>query len=139
MNARYPRETTALCYCGADMIWLAEYLRTAVSEQVRLRMMSPPDFRSWLYDADILEPPMLTREDAGELSALLKDEPVGGAVRLRLEKYKNGGARLGIYEILEQDGMPVVRVRAGRREIKELYTAEALDSMLMQCFQKGTL
>ena len=147
LKTRYPRPAVVLLYGGGETLWLCEYVQTPLSERVRLRQLPAENLEAWLYDADILEPPFLTREDARELSALREKsgEPGEGAdetgtesgdVRLCLEKYQNGGALLGVYEALE-GGFPLLRIREeGRQEITELYTVEALRSMLERCFRK---
>lgn len=138
LKSRYPRPAVALCYGGGDTLWLCEHIRTQISEQVRLRQLLWENLEAWLYDAGILDPPFLTREDARELSALREEigETPSDTVRLSMEKYRNGGALLGVYEALDGGGLPLLRIRENQEETSELYTVEALRSMLERCFRK---
>ena len=142
LTARFPYERTAICYAGGGIIWIAETVRTAVRQEVRLRRMERREWRDWLFDAGMLETPLLSRADGAEFTALLAADggiPERGTVRLRLEKYQNGGNALGVYEILDGVGARSVRIREGERETAELYTAEALESLLDRALQKGQL
>ena len=136
LTARYPMESEALCYGGGETLWLCETVRTALSEQVRLRQFPRERLQEWLYDTGILDPPFLTAEDTRELSELTREEPSGDTVRLRLEKYENGGKLLGVYEVLSGNGLPLVRVREDERDTAELYTVETLRDMLARCFRQ---
>lgn len=133
-----PRPATALCYADGEALWLCEHIRTQVSERVRVRQLPAEHLERWLYEADILEPPFLTDADARELSALREElGPDGpGTVRLRLECRRNGGAPLGVYEVLDGNGLALLRSREGAAEKIELYTLEALRAMLARCFRK---
>lgn len=145
LTARRPEESAAVCYSGnGGIIWLLESISMSASWETRLRRMERRRFETWLFDAGILEPPLLTRTDAQELSALMGYEDEKDAsrlsdaqIRLRLEKYENGGLLTGAYEILEETGVSVARIREGRGERTEIYTKEALREILDRAFRKG--
>lgn len=134
LTARYLRSSASLCYGGGDTLWLCESVSTAISEQIRLRQFRRENLEAWLYDAGILDPPFLSLEDVRELPEVAAQKTSGDFVRLRLEKYKNGGELLGVYEALSGSGLPSLRLREGDEESAELYTKEGLRNMLARCF-----
>lgn len=138
LTMRHPRESTALCYCDTETVWVCEYLRTAISVQVRLSRILLEKLETWLFEAEILPPPVLTDADADEWLRTWSGETNPDSLRLRLEQYRNGGELLGVYEVLCGDGVPLIRLRQGGQMSVSLYTVEALRLMLARCFRKDS-
>lgn len=138
LTMRRPRESAALCYCDGETVWVCEYLRTALSVQARLSRLPVEELETWLFETEILSPPVLTDADAEEWPRIWSGEMNPDSLRLRLERYRNGGELLGIYEVLSGDGVPLIRSRQGGHISVSLYTVEALRTMLAHCFRKDT-
>ena len=142
LTSLYPRTGTAVCYADGGQLWIAEILRTVLSEQIRLRGLRREELETWLQDSGRMEPPFLTREDTEELSVLTEKTPFRiskDAVWMRLEKYRNRGQLLGVYEFAYCDGLPVISVREGKKAETELYTVEAREEILERCFGKDCI
>lgn len=131
-----PAGRAAVCYLGKDALWLLESVDDLLTRRYRLRQVERGAIRSWLEDAELLDPPVLCDADAAELGLLLADmlnEPSGELV-FRLERHINGGPLLCAYELLEgRSGRIVVR-QDDQSRTAGLYTEEALSQMLIECF-----
>lgn len=127
------RDRAALCYAGGGTLWVCEHVRAA---RVRLSRVPYESFEAWLFETELLPPPMLTAEDARELSLLRDDRAASGVVRLHMEKRRNGGGTLGVYELLDGEAFPCLRSVEGGAETAEPYTREALRTLLARCFGK---
>lgn len=138
LTMRRPRESAALCYCDGETAWVCEYLRTALSVQVRLSRIPVEGLEKWLFETEILSPPVLTDADADEWLRTWSGETNPDSLCLRLEQYRNGGALLGTYEVLSGDGLPLIRSRQGGQISVSLYTVEALCAVLARCFRKDS-
>ena len=138
LTMRHLRERAALCYCDGETVWVCEYLRTALSTRTRLSRIPVENMETWLFETEILPPPVLTDADAGECLRTWSGETNPDSLRLRLERYRNGGELLGTYEVLSGDGLPLIRSRQGGQTSVSLYTVEALRAMLAHCFRKDS-
>jgi len=131
--AIHARDRAALCYADGETLWVCEHVRAA---RVRLSRVPYGSLEAWLFETELLEPPILTAEDARELSLLRDERTAPGAVRLRMEKRRNGGDTLGVYELLDGEAFPCLRSVEGGAETTEPYTREALRTLLARCFGK---
>ena len=127
------RDRAALCYVGGATLWVCEHVRAA---RVRLSRIPYENLEAWLFETGLLEPPMLTAEDARELSLLRDEDGAPGEARLRMEKRRNGGGTLGVYELLDGEAFPCLHIAEGGTETVEPYTREALRTLLARCFGK---
>lgn len=129
-----------ICYAEEDSLLLVELVDSILTRQYRLQVLSRPELASWLFDAGLLDRPVLTDGDVPELSALFADElkENDGRTFLRLEKYHNGGELLGIYELRRGTGGCLLYHDGGTSCSTEFFTTEAMSHMLADCFGKGS-
>lgn len=127
------RGRAALCYVGGERLWVCEHVWAA---RVRVSRISYKSLETWLFETELLAPPMLTAEDARELSLFLDGSAAPGAVRVRMEKRRNGGGTLGVYELLDGEAFPCLRSLESGAERVEPYTRETLRALLARCFGK---
>ena len=137
IRAERPRSSVSVCYTASCALWLAEVSGDILADRIRLRQTDREGLETWLFDAGILPHPVLTEEDAADLSLLYDDGPPIGKPFFRVEKYQNGGGFLCAWEALEGGGGPLVRRDDGQTQTAAFYTAESLSRMMEECFQTG--
>ena len=130
------RRGSALCYASGSEIWVAEPLEDPFRADCRLRKLPRPGLTPWLYQSGFLDPPDLMDGDVLEFGGLFADGlyQADAKALLRMEQFRNGGAFLQEYEILDGNGKRIVRRRNGMEEKTEIYTFDALDRMMNECF-----
>lgn len=128
----------AVCYVGKRELWLVELVDDLLSQRCRLQRIDRRSVKEWLFDAELLEPPALSEEDAFELGELFEDElsAPSGSVLLKLERHVNGGDLLFAYELMAGKGCQLVVCSGAQGRPAEIYTVEALSRMLAECFGK---
>lgn len=129
-----PEGEQGICYVHEERLCLVELTDAILSRQYRVRQMDRPSMERWLFDSELLERPVLSREDLSELEALEEETPEPGRQTVLLvEKRRNGGPVMELYEIY-QDG---IRWKVSHNGQDENYTQEALSQLLTDCFGKG--
>lgn len=140
MPRTMPHGSELICYVEEDILLLVELADAILTRQYRLQVLGRPELVAWLFDAGLLNRPVLTDGDVPELAALFADELEENAGRptFRLEKYRNGGELLETYELRRGKGGCLL-YHAGETACgTEIYTTEALSRMLTDCFGKGS-
>jgi len=140
MTQRKPYGSELICYAEEDTLFLVELTDAILTRQYRLQALDRPELVVRLFDAGLLERPVLTDGDVPELTILFADELEENAGRpiFRLEKYCNGGSLLDTYELrCGKSGSLLYRTSEAAHGT-ELYTTEALSRMLTDCFGKGS-
>lgn len=140
MTQRKPYGSEFICYVEEDTLFLVELTDAILTRQYRLQALDRPELAVRLFDAGLLERPVLTDEDVPELAALFADELEENAGRpvFRLEKYRNGGELQETYELRRGKGGDLLYHASETAYGTELYTTEALLRMLTGCFGKGS-
>ena len=140
MTQRKPNGSELICYAEGDALFLVELTDAILTRQYRLEALGRPELAVRLFDAGLLDRPVLTDEDVPELAALFADELEENAGRpvFRLEKYRNGGELQETYELRRGKGGDLLYHASETACGTELYTTEALLRMLTGCFGKGS-
>lgn len=128
--------TRAVCYLHGDQVWVVEPADAILKRQYRVRLLDAEELKDWLFGTGLLSPPALQEEDTVELRFVLEESlgPSPEDVLLRLEKRSNGGAPAEAFELCRWEGHRAVTRRSGNEVWTELYTAQALERMLEDCF-----
>lgn len=128
----------ALCYTGGDRVCLVEPVDMILRRQYRMRRLDPEQLRDWLFEAQLLQPPVLQAEDAAELDVLLEQaqDELPGDVLLRMEKCRNGGGPAETFEIRRWSGGRLIACMGPGGRRYAAYTAQSLQHMLEACFGK---
>ena len=130
--------SAAVFYVGREALWLAELAESPLAACYRLGRVDRGGLRRWLEDAGMLETPALCDADARELGQLFEDEldEPSGRVLLRLERARNGGTALCVYELLMGKSGKLLTRADGQERTAQIYTQEALTRMLEECFEE---
>lgn len=128
----------ALCYAGGDRVCLVEPVDMILRRQYRVRRLDPEQLRDWLFEAQLLHPPVLQAEDAAELDALLEQsqDELPGDVLLRMEKHRNAGGPAETFEVRRWSGGRLIACTGPEGLRYAAYTAQSLQRMLEACFGK---
>ena len=140
MTQKKPYGNEFICYVEENTLFLVELTDAILTRQYRLQALDRPELAVRLFDAGLLEQPVLTDGDVSELTILFSDELEENAGRpiFRLEKYCNGGSLLDTYELRRGKSGNLLYHASETALGTEFYTAEALSRMLTDCFGKGS-
>lgn len=136
-----PAGLAAVCYVAEDGAWVAQLADDILSWRYRLLRLERDEVAAWLAEAAQLEPPVLRDADIAELGEVPRDPAVGpgDSVLLRLERHINGGGLLCSYEVAAGSGGQRVVRRDSQGCSAAIYTQEALERMLEECFGEEAL
>lgn len=126
----------AVCYLHGKQVWMVEPTDAILKRQYRVRLLGAEELKDWLFSTGLLSVPALREEDTMELRSMLEETlgPSPEDALLRLEKWHNGGTLMEAFELCRWEGHRVVTKRSGNEVWTELYTAQAMERMLEDCF-----
>lgn len=131
----------AMAYPSGEALWIAELSRDPLSQWYRVRRTGRDTLEAWLFDARVLQPPLLTDGDAAEVKKLFAEElrRPSGNMLASFQTYRSGGQLLRAYELRMVQGGQLILYGGPEEERKaEIYTVEALARMLAECFGKDS-
>ena len=138
------RETVSdrkvVCYVMEDELCVVELANTVLTQQYRVQSFGRSELLATLFEAGLLDRPILKENDVSELIAFYSDElkKNPGRTTVLLEKYINGGELLKTYELRTWNGRCLLYNASNTSCDSEIYTEEALLRMLTDCFGKGS-